>query len=124
MHHDFVRIHQTTRCTPAMAAGVFDHPSAITASEATLKDKAPAPRPSPPRGSAGVGAVDRALGLLNCFKDGNAVLTLTQLAEATGLYKSTVLRLAASLERSGFLVRRADKAWRPMSEGGCPLVKS
>ena len=25
MHYNFVRIHQTLRCTPAMAAGVTDH---------------------------------------------------------------------------------------------------
>jgi len=24
-HYDFVRIHQTLRCTPAMAAGITDH---------------------------------------------------------------------------------------------------
>jgi len=25
MHYNFVRVHQTLRCTPAMAAGVSDH---------------------------------------------------------------------------------------------------
>jgi hypothetical protein len=25
MHYNFVRIHQTLRCTPAMAAGVTEH---------------------------------------------------------------------------------------------------
>ena len=26
MHYNFARIHQTLRCTPAMEAGVADHP--------------------------------------------------------------------------------------------------
>lgn len=51
----------------------------------------------------GVAAVDRALGLLAAFKAGDASLTLTELAARTGLYKSTTLRLLASLERAGMV---------------------
>jgi|SRR5690606_6853499 len=56
----------------------------------------------------GVEAVDRALSLLEAFNRQRQTMTLTELAAATGLYKSTVLRLAASLERYQFLVRRED----------------
>ena len=38
-------------------------------------------------------------------------LTLADLARATGYYKSTLLRLIASLERSGLVVRRADQRY-------------
>ncbi len=57
---------------------------------------------------SGVEAVDRALSLLEAFNRRRPSMTLTELAEATGMYKSTVLRLAASLERFQFLVRRKD----------------
>lgn len=53
----------------------------------------------------GVAAVDRALAILAAFREGDATLTLAELAERTGFYKSTILRLAASLERAGYLRR-------------------
>ncbi|WP_345245221.1 IclR family transcriptional regulator [Pigmentiphaga soli] len=55
----------------------------------------------------GVAAVDRALSLLAAFGQDDKALTLTELAQRTRLYKSTVLRLLASLEHAG-LVRRMD----------------
>jgi DNA-binding IclR family transcriptional regulator len=55
-----------------------------------------------------VAAVDRALSLLGCFDAEHDRLTLKQLAERTGLYKSTILRLAGSLEASGYLNRLGD----------------
>ncbi|MGG4605074.1 IclR family transcriptional regulator [Paenalcaligenes sp. Me131] len=55
-----------------------------------------------------VEAVERALTLLECFNQQKRCLSLTELAEVTGMYKSTVLRLAASLERFHFLVRGQD----------------
>ena len=60
----------------------------------------------------GVAAVDRAIALLEAFDDGAVSLSLAQLAARTGLVKSTVLRLAASLERSSFLQRRRDGSYR------------
>lgn len=57
----------------------------------------------------GVAAVDRAVSLLAAFGPGDAELTLAELAERTGLYKSTVLRLLASLEHGGLVQRRADR---------------
>jgi len=60
----------------------------------------------------GVAAVDRALSILAAFEDGNRQLELAELARRTGLYKSTLLRLAVSLERGGMLRRGADGAFR------------
>ncbi|MGJ7511039.1 IclR family transcriptional regulator [Variovorax sp. GT1P44] len=55
----------------------------------------------------GAAAVDRALSLLSAFQAGDDALTLAQFAERTQLYKSTVLRLLASLEHAR-LIRRQD----------------
>ncbi|MBX3659554.1 MAG: IclR family transcriptional regulator [Ramlibacter sp.] len=55
----------------------------------------------------GTAAVDRALTLLAAFRAGDTVLTLAELAERTQLYKSTALRLLASLAHAG-LVQRQD----------------
>lgn len=56
----------------------------------------------------GVAAVERALAILDCFEAGQESLPLKELADKTGLYKSTILRLAASLEKFGYLRRRED----------------
>jgi DNA-binding IclR family transcriptional regulator len=53
----------------------------------------------------GVEAVDRAMRLLACFEAAGETLSLAQLAQRSSLYKSTILRLATSLRRSGFLRR-------------------
>lgn len=55
----------------------------------------------------GVAAVDRALTLLLAFEQGESELSLTTLAQRTGLYKSTALRLIASLEHAGLLIKGA-----------------
>lgn len=55
--------------------------------------------------AGGVGAVNRALSLLAAFSRERPQLTLAQLAQITGLYKSTILRLAESLESFGYLQR-------------------
>jgi DNA-binding IclR family transcriptional regulator len=52
--------------------------------------------------------VERALAILAAFADGAQALTLGELARATGLYKSTILRLIASLERHGYVRRLPD----------------
>ncbi|MFB9952558.1 IclR family transcriptional regulator [Rhizobium puerariae] len=59
-----------------------------------------------------VEAVERALTILNAFSDGASRLTLNEIANATGFYPSTILRLAASLERFGYLVREEDGRFR------------
>jgi DNA-binding IclR family transcriptional regulator len=59
----------------------------------------------------GVAAVDRALSLLTAFRRGDSTLTLTELADRTKLYKSTVLRLLASLEHARLVVRQGESAF-------------
>ena len=56
----------------------------------------------------GVAAVDRALSLLAAFGDRDDGLSLSQLAERTRMYKSTVLRLLASLEHGGWVAKLDD----------------
>jgi DNA-binding IclR family transcriptional regulator len=60
----------------------------------------------------GVAALERGLSILQAFKPGRAVLSLAELAAITGLYKSTILRLAASLLRFGYLHRLPDGRYR------------
>ncbi len=55
-----------------------------------------------------VAAVERALDILNAFGDGTRKLSLAELAERTGFYRSTILRLADSLKRYGYLHRDAE----------------
>jgi DNA-binding IclR family transcriptional regulator len=59
-----------------------------------------------------VEAVERALAILDAFDAEQPRRTLAELAAATGLYKSTILRLAGSLEHCGYLLRQEDGAWR------------
>jgi DNA-binding IclR family transcriptional regulator len=59
-----------------------------------------------------VEAVERALTILDAFGDNDPRLTLSELAQKTGFYPSTILRLAGSLERFGHLYREADGRFR------------
>lgn len=63
-------------------------------------------------GEDGVAAVDRALSLLDAFTPQDAELPLAELAKRTDLYKSTVLRLARSLEKHGYLYRGENGCFR------------
>lgn len=56
--------------------------------------------------------IDRAISILDAFLEGPAALTLTAIAERTGLHKTTALRLCASLESHGMLVRGGDLTFR------------
>jgi len=56
-------------------------------------------------GNEGVVAVERALGLLDCFKPGNESMSLAELTQLSGMHKTTVYRLLNSLERMGYVVR-------------------
>jgi DNA-binding IclR family transcriptional regulator len=60
----------------------------------------------------GVAALERGLSILDAFSTGAGTLSLAELAAATGLYKSTILRLCASLLRLGFLQRLDDGRYR------------
>lgn len=59
----------------------------------------------------GAAAVDRAICLLAAFRAEDKALSVTQLAERTRLYKSTVLRLLASLAHGGLMRRTPDGRW-------------
>lgn len=60
----------------------------------------------------GVAALDRAIAILTAFTPADRALTLAELARRTGLYKSTILRLAGSLLHSRFLERLEDGRYR------------
>ena len=59
-----------------------------------------------------VEAVERALAVLDAFHADRAAMTLSEIASATGFYKSTILRLAGSLERLGYLIRAESGVFR------------
>lgn len=56
----------------------------------------------------GVAAVDRALSIVRAAEEAAAPMTLAELSAATGLYKSTLLRLLTSLVKFGMITRAAD----------------
>ncbi len=58
--------------------------------------------------SDGVAAVERALAIVAAVAQRAEPISLADLSRATGFYKSTLLRLIASLERAALVVRRAD----------------
>ncbi len=60
----------------------------------------------------GVASADRALTVLSCFRKGDSALSLAELAERTGLVKSTIMRLAISLVEHGYLAREGDGSYR------------
>ncbi len=72
-------------------------------SRASVADEQAAP--------GGAAAVDRAISLLAAFQPGDKSLTVTQLAERTRLYNSTVLRLLASLAHGRLLRRTEEGQW-------------
>lgn len=68
---------------------------------------------------SGVAAVDRALAIVGALEASGEPVALAELARETKLYKSTILRLLASLEKAGYAVRFGDgryglgpMAWR------------
>ena len=63
-------------------------------------------------GHVGVEAVERGLTILSAFQEGAQDLSLAEISRRTGLYKSTILRIAASLEARRFLARGTDGVFR------------
>lgn len=62
----------------------------------------------PDQSADGVAAVERALTIVTTISQQTEAISLADLARATGFYKSTLLRLIASLEKSALVVRRSD----------------
>lgn len=62
--------------------------------------------------NGGVIAVERAIDLLNAFRWGDEGLSLAELAARTGLNKTTILRLAVSLQSTGMLARSTSGEFR------------
>lgn len=65
-----------------------------------------------PGSGDGVAALDRAIAILNAFTAADRSLSLADIAARTGLYKSTILRLAGSLLRGRLLERLDDGRYR------------
>jgi DNA-binding IclR family transcriptional regulator len=61
-----------------------------------------------PKESEGVAVIDRACAILFAFRPDDGSLTLAELAARTGLYKSTLLRLAGALIQHRLLLRLDD----------------
>ena len=53
----------------------------------------------------GVEAVDRALNILNCFKNINYPISLTEVSKLTKNHKSTTSRLIKSLEKYNYILK-------------------
>ncbi|QKJ93699.1 IclR family transcriptional regulator [Agrobacterium pusense] len=60
----------------------------------------------------GVASADRLLTVLSAYRRGDDALELTELAERTGLVKSTIMRLCVSLQSFGFIERMRDGRYR------------
>lgn len=60
----------------------------------------------------GVDALERAFKLLECFDRQGEPLSLAELSRRSGLYKSTILRIAVSMDRYGYMVRQSDGRFR------------
>ncbi|KJS20957.1 MAG: hypothetical protein VR78_00760 [Hoeflea sp. BRH_c9] len=58
--------------------------------------------------SSRVATLERALAILSVFETSKTPVTLAQISQATGLYKSTILRLIASFEDHGYIQRSTD----------------
>ncbi|WP_338663099.1 IclR family transcriptional regulator [Pararoseomonas sp. SCSIO 73927] len=60
----------------------------------------------------GVASAGRALTVLSAFRKGDDAVSLAELAERTGLVKSTIMRLALTLEEHGYIVGLPDGSYR------------
>jgi DNA-binding IclR family transcriptional regulator len=67
---------------------------------------------SPKESAKQIESVDKALSILECFSDREPELSLKQLSEKTGLYKSRILRLCGTLMAHGFLIRQEGSLYR------------
>nr|MDT0659474.1 IclR family transcriptional regulator [Micromonospora sp. DSM 115978] len=77
----------------------------MTAKEQPVERKVPANQASPAEASdnQGVRSVQRALDILGLLTDDRPTISIREIVEATGLAKTTVLRMVSTLEQSGLL---------------------
>lgn len=68
--------------------------------------------PVDPSSLHGVAAVNRALSIVCCFGSNDKSLSLAELSQRTGLYKSTILRIVGSLEQFNILARDPENGYR------------
>lgn len=59
-----------------------------------------------------VESVAKALNIMECFIDAETELSLKDISEKTGLYKSRILRLCGTLVANGFLIRLERSAYK------------
>jgi IclR family transcriptional regulator, KDG regulon repressor len=59
-------------------------------------------------GGTTIAAVDKALGILNLFSEQQTELGITEMAQLTGLHKSTLAGLVYTLERNGYLSQNVE----------------
>lgn len=59
----------------------------------------------------GVAAVDRAFTIVEAIEAAKEPLTLAAVAQSTGFYKSSILRLMVTLQARGMIVRRKDHSY-------------
>lgn len=81
------------------------------APDPTALPEEPDTQDAPEARKEGAAAVDRALSIVAALEQRAVPLTLSELSRETGLYKSTLLRLLASLERSTLVSKRADQKY-------------
>lgn len=84
--------------------------TARTSRSRPITDKDMAIRKTP-SGEEGVAAVNRALTVVVALETAGEAMSLAELSRKTGLYKSTLLRLIASLEQFALVVARPDKKY-------------
>lgn len=98
-----------TRKTAAAKPEKKARPAAAVDQQTMLQpDENVAPADGGDVGAEGVAAVDRALAIVTALEQSSAAVTLSELSRLTGLYKSTLLRLLISLERSALVLHRGD----------------
>jgi len=77
-----------------------------------LEEDMNAPNSKPKSEAQLVDSVAKALGILDCFSKNKTELSLNQLCEKTGLYKSRVHRLCGTLIATGYLVKTSRSNYR------------
>lgn len=67
--------------------------------------------PTEEKHARGVAAVDRALAILSAIEQSTLPRNLSEISRATGLYKSTILRILESLLDAGYIMRVEDSKY-------------